>query len=613
MIPHHISPTLLAAPAADLLEKLYSVTCVNTLYRDYFLPVSGAHVREKAKKSVMVAELMAMKGSPETLEAFCQQMPPALQKALQILAWVESRPLVELEKEVGAEIVHIETGPPRRAGDYRAMDEKVEMVELFDLIIIQNMRPYWSYGAVTKSNATALLPPALRNLFKRGLPAPAHSTIIALGEWSGLGRHTRFHDGGACLADDLGGLGDGFRRGNIKRNKDGSLSKSCLREFKKLVRGEEFFPHAAQGLESVRLQLLLEFFNRKGKPLLPPENLTSASLAGFLHEVVKEVGVCHAFVLDEILSHIRPDAPGANPHFLKEPFARLVGLFSSLPEGSWVSARNLVDFPMYREIDLQYFAVRQYSARRVRKAASSERSYGYSHDRVNLSRDHAQDLLLAPMIFGMAFLLAALGFLEICYDAPEGHSTWHRDDLGYLTPFDGLEAVRLTPAGAFAFGRRKDLALTVHEQPKCEVLLHPDRLLARATLLDPLTEKLLREFMEELEPGFYRLDRKKFLSGCFSPEQIRERVKDFKRRIPAGLPPFWEAYLEGLTCEGPALRPDGKYTIFALGDSPDLARLFASDPELRTACLRVEGRRVAIPDGIFPDVRKRLLKAGFIV
>ena len=82
------------------------------------------------------------------------------------------------------------------------------------------------------------------------------------------------------------------------------------------------------------------------------------------------------------------------------------------------------------------------------------------------------------MIHVMAFLLASLGFLEIAYNAPDGHSKWRLDSQMFLTPFDGLEAVRLTPVGAFAFGHSKELPLTVSEQPKCQVHLHPDRLLA---------------------------------------------------------------------------------------------------------------------------------------
>ena len=95
--------------------------------------------------------------------------------------------------------------------------------------------------------------------------------------------------------------------------------------------------------------------------------------------------------------------------------------------------------------------------------------------------------------------------------------------------------------------------------------------------------------MEELEPGFYQLERKRFLMGCYLPQEILSRVEDSKRRLPAKLPPFCEDYLESLSQEGLALQGDGIYGIHSLSDSPELAHLFPTVPELRKCCLRVEG------------------------
>ena len=379
--------------------------------------------------------------------------------------------------------------------------------------------------------------------------------------------------------------------------------------------GAEFFPlsdNFPEDLVALRLRLVLDFFNRKGNPLLPPEDLSTKSLSEFLYAVAAELANSMPFVLEELLPHIRPGYAGVDPLFVKAPFCRLLGLFSSLPDGQWVSAKNLVEFRLFQDLDLRFFSLRYYSPRRVIEVGNSRAAY-YQRDTNSLSSKNVQALLFTPMIQGMAFLLASLGLLEICYNAPDNHSKWRLDNRPFLTPFDGLEAVRLTPIGAFAFGRSKELPLAVSEKPKCQVHLHAERLLARATLLDPLTEKVLREFMEELEPGFYRLERKRFLTGCNTPKEIDGRVEDFKRRLPADLPPFWQSYLEGLSREGLALQAENGYRIYSLGGSPELARLFSTDPELRKCALRVEGRRVAISNDDFPTVRKGLLKAGFFV
>jgi hypothetical protein len=614
MIPINPSPTLLEAPVAEIFTKLYSVGCIGDLYQKYLVPVRGGPAPQKLKKAAMVAELVALETDPTRLRAFCGRMPDVLQKALQILAWTESVPLLEFEKMLGTEILHIREVPRPAPGDFRHQPSAIEPVELFDLILIQETRHYWSYEKATKDHRFVSLPRSLRKFFKDGLPAPPHSEIVPLAEWPGGGGSARFHDGAEFLAEDLRGLGDGFRRGNINRNKDGSLAKSCLKGFRKLVPGGEFFPESTDDPGFVRLRLLVEFFNRGGNPLLPPEDLSAASLAEFLRSVAEALPASQSFVLNEILTHLRPDSPSCDPGFSKAPFSRLLALFSGLPEGSWVSAQNLLDYRMYREVDILFFKTGRYTARNAQETSrESSRDYYYYGNRKQISHDNAPDLLYAPMIRGMAFFLSALGILEICYGEPIASGKWRLCDKRYLTPFDGLQAVKLTPVGAFVFGFRKDFPMTVREQPKCEIHPHPDRLLMRATQPDPLTEKVLREFMEELGPGIYRLDRKRFLGGCGSPEEIRARVLDFKRRLPVTLPPFWEDHLAGLEREGLCLRQENYCTIYALGESPELARLFATDPELVQSCLRVEGRRVAIPSENFPAVRKRLLKAGYFV
>jgi len=613
---HNSRASIFEAELAEVLEKLYSVSCIGVLYRNYFLPsLDKPPAVEKIKKSAMISALVALETDTPRLKAFCSQMPPELQQALQILAWTDSCPLLELEKTIGTEIVQIHEEPPRVVGHFTLPSDKYDQPEIFELIAVANMRNYWAHREVSKDNATAQLPPSLQKFFKLGLPAPLHSKIIGLDEWAGEGDSTRFYNASNTLADDLRGMGDAFRRGNIKRNKNGSLSKSCLREFQKLMPGGEFFPPSdsfPEDLVTTRLRLLLEFFNRKGNPLLPPEDLSTKSLSEFLYAVAAELANSMPFVLEELLPHIRPGYAGADPQFVKGAFLRLLGLFSSLPDGQWVSAKNLVEFRMFQDIDLRFFSLRYYSPRRVIEVGNSRAAY-YQRDTNSLSSKNVQPLLFAPMIQGMAFLLASLGLIEICYNAPDNHSKWRLDNRPFLTPFDGLEAVRLTPIGAFAFGRSKELPLAVSEKPKCQVHLHAERLLARATLLDPLTEKVLREFMEELEPGFYRLERKRFLTGCNTPKEIDGRVEDFKRRLPADLPPFWQSYLEGLSREGLALQAENGYRIYSLGGSPELARLFSTDPELRKCALRVEGRRVAISNDDFPTVRKGLLKAGFFV
>jgi hypothetical protein len=612
------SSKLLEAPLAEVLEKLYPVDCIADLYHKYFLPIStvGTYAA-KAKKSAMVEALVGLANDHAKLRLFCDQMPAPVQKALATICWLQSCPVEELETNIGKAIL-IEK-PDDRIKAYGRLQNAYDVPPEFDLLVfVSDYYSFSRYGASQyekKSRISVCLPSSLRSFFKHVLPKPPHAELIPLESWDAASPTTHFYDAKDTLMRDLQGISDTFRRGKVLRTKAGAISKGTLKEFKHLVHGREFFqdvPKGSEDLINLRIRLLAEFFNHRGKTILAPEEVSLRAFSGFVKATAKHLLNSQTFVLDVLLPHLRPEFTGAQNDFFGEQLVKIIDLFRTLPEGKWISAENLRNYCRLHEMDSNAFKRSYVSARNVILAEDKSPSY-YHANRTDLTNRNFDALVIRPILDGMAFLLGSLGFLEIAYTDPSGCSPWRTNDSPFLTPFDGLEAMRLTPVGAFAFGRRADLQVHLHERTSCQLHLHPERLLIRATDLDPLTEKALREFLVELEPGFYRLERKRFLSGCADPEAIKSRVQDFQRRIPAKLPPFWKSYLDELTAQTIALHPVSASFIYQLADDPALIHLITNDPELRRCCLRVEGRRVAIAPGDFTSVRKRLLKAGFFM
>jgi len=60
--------------------------------------------------------------------------------------------------------------------------------------------------------------------------------------------------------------------------------------------------------------------------------------------------------------------------------------------------------------------------------------------------------MVQPLLHGIMFLLSALGLLEIAYGLPE-NSIITQELKDYLSVYDGLTHIKLTPLGAFVFGR----------------------------------------------------------------------------------------------------------------------------------------------------------------
>ncbi len=606
-----------SAPVEDILEEFYSAECLNDLYQNYLAPPGrDGFVTPRIKKSVAAAAVLDLGNSPVKFEAFLDRMPPALRQALQILTWTDHVGLVDLEKQLGVEVLHIVKRDPNDRSPRTYRDPGYNQDAVFELVVISQLRGYWSSSIISKSRCRVHLPPSLRKFFKKVMPPPAHYELVGLAEWPGQGDGTFFFNAEDTLAEDLVAIGDTFRRGKIKRNQNGMLAKTFFRDFSKMHAFRDFLsPPQGQSadLSQTRLSLLAEFFNRKGKPLLPPEDISAASMPGFLRKLADEICACGEFVIENLIPYVRPDFTSWKLKIEKASFGHLIELFTALPENGWVSAQNLLDYPKYRDQDLKFFPLRHYSARHVLERDKGKENYYYRNDRTNFSEENSDSLVFAPVIQGMAFFLATLGIVEIAYQTPDERSHWHHKDRKFLTPFDGLEAVRLTPTGAYAFKRSNTFKLKVADQTKCRIHAYPERLLIRVSDLDPITRKVLVEFMVELEPGFYRLESKRFLQGCNSPEAIRARVADFKRRLPVELPQFWIDYLEQLISRDLLLPEEGDYTIYSLAESPELQRLFVSNSELKKHAFRVEGHRIAIREHDLAAVRKILLKKGHYV
>jgi hypothetical protein len=97
------------------------------------------------------------------------------------------------------------------------------------------------------------------------------------------------------------------------------------------------------------------------------------------------------------------------------------------------------------------------------------------------------------LLKGFAFLLAAFGIAEIAYVTPT-HTTYRRPRKGYLTPYDGLRFVRLTPLGEFVFRRRDHYELAAGPPTRSPVVLDEDEI-RRLFASDPV----LREIVLKVE------------------------------------------------------------------------------------------------------------------
>jgi hypothetical protein len=215
------------------------------------------------------------------------------------------------------------------------------------------------------------------------------------------------------------------------------------------------------------------------------------------------------------------------------------------------------------------------------------------------------------LLKGYAFLLAAFGLAEIAYVSP-AHDTYRRPKKEYLTPYDGLRFVRLTPLGEYVFRQRTTYELAAVAPTRSPIILDEARLLATCRDADPLTELALGQFLEKLVPGRYRMTPKSFLGGCGSRADIEERIRLFRRVVSATPPAIWERFFERTLARIAPLNLEPEHIVLKISDDEEIRRLFASDPVLREIALKVEGRRIAVRQTDLKKLAKRLEQFGYL-
>jgi hypothetical protein len=599
------NPKQFGAPLAEVLQRYYENSELWALYDKIAGPILGEPKLERIpRKDVMVSAIVKVLNSVTDGKRFFQALAPDVQKVLALLAWAGDLPLLRVEAEVGFPITDTQTIKPNIQYDISYEETKAKTE--FPLIAL-DPGSYYRYSLrFPKDVVVVRLPPALRACLRKIVPAPKGYTFEPVER---LPEGLRTYRCDETIQEDLRMVADYIHRGHLQYIGNGNLKKSCLRAVSEITRGGEFFPVASDSpqLSLLRVELLVNLLAscdekiRRAMLSEPPD--PAVILRDFLSEAFTKTRFFH----DVLLSHLSGARLGYD--YQKEKPMPLWAIFSKLSSSGWVTADNLLKYQHYREISLDLF---YHPHCRVTVDYKAENGRRDRHRKVDLTVKTKQDFLITPLLQGTAFLLAALGFAEIAYALPT-HPTWQRDGEEFLTAWDGLFALRLTPLGAYALKQTDEVTLNRVQRQHAEVFLNPDRLTVTSRNIDPVTELSLLEFMEKLSDGCFRMTRKSFLHGCITDEQVQARIEQFKSNISATPPAAWQTFLDDLSQGVVALKCKSKYKVYDLTNTPGLRQLFSTDPLLKEKTLKVEKLKIAISKTDLPLVTRRLADLGYLV
>ena len=581
----------------EVFSKLINASELRLLYESFFYKVKKIQ-RRKLYKADMVSAFINLAKEEEDVRLFVNTLPEKTRKVYELLLWRDLMEVNEVQKILGFDVLIQSESRGMWASTSYEVAEEYPFVALFI-----------SYSSRSDFNGYMVgIPPALQKWLKPYFPKPDGYEIKAISNDVIKDKKYTVFDGSSTIGVDLAQLADFLKRTNPKRTQKGDLTKASIRKADSLTESGEWYSKdsSVPELELMRHKMLLDFIEGFDGSLIN-KLVAQDTDADSFKEIFKALQADEDILEKWLLGHLRHRYSYYDEEFDQKAIYRLFAMFKCLPLNAWVTIDNLKSKQFYQGTKICFFDPGRYQFRVLEDGAI----YAYERTR-DLDRKYLQKVGIEPLISGVVFLLSAFGFIELAYEIPENKS-FKPSNRPYLTPFDGARAVRLTDVGAYAFGLSSTLELKQTSRKVATIRLHPTQLHATCSEPDPITELALKEFMEPITAGFYRMTRASFLKGCSRPKEVKQRISDFRNRINVRLPDNWEQFLASLETEKSALIPENNLKVFTLANRPELQRCFVEDPVLRKHTLRVEGHRIAISQEHVPTVRTQLRKLGYLV
>ncbi|MDY0095881.1 MAG: hypothetical protein RBT80_24560 [Candidatus Vecturithrix sp.] len=589
-----------------LINQMYTADALKQLYSSYIQSVDfhGASLRlhtnvpiNKLKKAELTHIMAAVLANAAAFQLFFKSLPPAVQSVFQELVWQKGERDVEfLEKEYNVRIV--------KAGEYGRGNVQ-DLENAYALFRVRSQYDWRSYSKGSRYKYFLSIPDELRPIFKAYLPLPEGYDLCPLEEIEPTAHLYQNQD---RILYDLKLYHSYIAQGNLKYSQNsGKLLKSSLSQMMKYCHITEFYDSNRKDLQYLKTSLIIDFL--QGIPLdinQSPEKALHRLFSDFFQDVQPK-----AKKLYEFLYHLKG---GYYEHQYEQRQKRvktsLLQLLKTFPASQWVSLENLQKYCLYREIDLDVVSRTSYGSDLYFNIKVNSR-YRDHYERTYARGAYYHDAVTAPFLNTMLFLFATFGVVDIAYDLPVNKALQERE-ADYLSPFDGLRYVRLTPLGAYVLGLTQTYQAELEEHT-ANILLDEKRLIMTIEGSDPLKTLVLEKLAEKISDTCYKVNYQSFLKDCLTQQDIKQKITLFHEQIAANPPKVWQEFLDEVQQKMNPLRPKTNLAVFQLQQSKELIALVARDDVLKRYILKAEGYHVLIETKHVAKVKKRLEEFGYFI
>jgi len=292
-------------------------------------------------------------------------------------------------------------------------------------------------------------------------------------------------------------------------------------------------------------------------------------------------------------------------------FLTLKLILSELPKDAWVDMNNIIKFCKYRDIRIDIEQSRKTQEYYLDGEVITEN--GVVEERFYADDSFYDAIFLEPILKASFFYLAALGLVELKYDAPYSPYRVRAKGKHYISVWDSLEFVKLTKLGEYVFGfsdtyEQKSIA-------KKATTLKFDEYKPIITIdeKDTLSLAKLDTYCDKYDKNRYILSYSKIFKDCKSFKALELKIEYFYKNIEAHPPKVFKNFFDEIRQNKNALKRDLKQVVIELDNNKKLLQLFRENKKLQELIIKAQGFRILVLRENIPKLTKIVKENGFFV
>jgi hypothetical protein len=275
------------------------------------------------------------------------------------------------------------------------------------------------------------------------------------------------------------------------------------------------------------------------------------------------------------------------------------------PIGEWISLDELSRFALARDLGFEIHDS-------PHDLYIAEARYGNLGYQGSSSWNILQKRYLLCFLFEYA---APLGIIDIAYERPEESridysDLWGADELRYLSQYDGLQYLRLTPLGAYIIGKADHYSRST-ETTNTRISLLPNlNIQVTKGSFSVAEELLIQHFASPVEQGLWQICEDKTRRAIESGADLDQFVNLLSDHDPQPIPETVIGKLESIRIRARACRiKETTYLIECA--STEIAETILSNTHTKHFCQRTGKQSLVIPTAKEDLFRKAINSIGY--